>query len=286
MFDFLFQDSLGFYLGVFIFSLCIGSFLNVVIYRLPVMMKSQVQQDHDELMGKEVEQPEPFNLMVPASTCPKCNAKIKPWQNIPVISYLWLKGKCANCKAAISPRYPIIELITGLIPLGIALLLGPTLEAYALIVLSYFLVALTMIDLDEFLLPDQLTLPLIWIGLLFNLNGAIVPLEDAVLGAVFGYLSLWSIYWLFKLVTGKEGMGYGDFKLLAAIGAFLGWQMLPIVVLLSSFVGAIVGIAMMLILGRDKNIPIPFGPYLAAAGLLAALWGEQILNQYLQFAGL
>ncbi|EAT11510.1 prepilin peptidase [Bermanella marisrubri] len=286
MFDFLFQDTLGFYLGVFFVSLCVGSFLNVVIYRLPVMMKSQLQLEHDELIGKEVNQPEPFNLMVPSSTCPKCNSKIKPWQNIPVLSYLWLKGKCANCKTSISVRYPIIELITGFIPLGIAILLGPTLEAYALILMSYFFIALTMIDLDEFLLPDQLTLPLIWIGLLFNLHGAIVPLEDAVLGAVFGYMSLWSIFWLFKLATGKEGMGYGDFKLLAAIGAFIGWQLLPVVVLLSSFVGAIVGISMMIVLGRDKNIPIPFGPYLAAAGLLAALWGEEILNHYLRFAGL
>jgi len=286
MFDFLFQDTLAFYVSVFIFSLCIGSFLNVVVYRLPIMMKHQLQADYDDLLNKQVDAPEPFNLMTPHSSCPHCKATIKPWQNIPVISYLWLKGRCAQCKQSISPRYPIVELITGLIPLGIALLLGPSLETYGLIVLSYFLIALTLIDLDEFLLPDQLTLPLIWIGLLFNISATFVPLADAVLGAVLGYMSLWSIFWLFKLITGKEGMGYGDFKLLAAIGAFLGWQALPVVVLLSSIVGAVVGITLMLVLGRDKNIPIPFGPYLAAAGLIAAIWGDDITQAYLQFAGI
>ena len=282
----IFENPMLFMIIVFIFSLCIGSFLNVVAYRLPIMMKRQVESDYLEINEKEVPKQEPFNLMVPVSTCPKCKSKIKPWLNIPVISYLWLKGKCANCKTSISPRYPIVEFITGLLGVVVALHFGATLQAAALLVFTYFLVAMTLIDLDECLLPDDLTLPLIWIGLLANSFDVFTTLENAVYGAIAGYLSLWSIFWLFKLLTGKEGMGYGDFKLLAAIGAFLGWQSLPVVILLSSAVGAVVGIAMIIILGRDKNIPIPFGPYLAAAGWIAALWGDQLTQAYFQFAGI
>lgn len=278
-----------FYITVFVISLCIGSFLNVVAYRLPIMMRKQIEDDYQSL-AQEVpstqSESEPFNLMVPHSACPKCKAAIKPWQNIPVISYLWLKGKCANCQTAISIRYPIVELTTGLLGLLVAWQFGVSIQTAAMLLFTYFIVALTLIDLDEYLLPDSLTLPLIWIGLLANTYGAFTTLESAVYGAVAGYLSLWSIFWLFKIITGKEGMGYGDFKLLAAIGAFLGWQSLPVVILLSSAVGAVVGIAMMLILGRDKNIPIPFGPYLAAAGFIAALWGEPLTQLYFSFAGI
>jgi leader peptidase (prepilin peptidase) / N-methyltransferase len=286
MFSIILDTPLAFMASVFILSLCIGSFLNVVAYRLPVMMKRQVEIDYLDLHEKEIPEQEPFNLMVPASACPTCKSKIKPWQNIPVISYLWLKGKCANCQTKISPRYPIVELITGILGVVVAATFGSTWQTAAMLIFTYFLVAMTLIDLDEYLLPDDLTLPLIWIGLIANSFALFTSLENAVFGAIAGYLSLWSIFWLFKLLTGKEGMGYGDFKLLAAIGAFLGWKSLPVVILLSSAVGAVVGIALIVILGRDKNIPIPFGPYLAAAGWIAALWGEQLTQAYFQFAGL
>ena len=286
MFDSILNNPLAFMASAFVLSLCIGSFLNVVAYRLPIMMKQQRQDDYLDLQGKEPEPQETFNLSVPASACPKCKSTIKPWQNIPVISYLWLKGKCANCKTSISPRYPIVELATGLLGLLVAHEFGPTLQTAFMLVFTYFLVALTLIDFDEYLLPDDLTLPLIWIALFANSFSAFTSLENALYGAMAGYLSLWSIYWIFKLVTGKEGIGYGDFKLLAAIGALLGWQSLPLVILLSSAVGAVVGISLILILGRDKNIPIPFGPYLAAAGFIAALWGQDITQMYFQFMGI
>ena len=291
MFDVFTQNPVLFYSCVLVFSLCVGSFLNVVAYRLPIMMRKQAKADYFEITEQEAEyeklQNEPaFNLMLPHSSCPKCNATIKPWQNIPVISYLWLKGKCANCKTAISARYPIVEAVTGLLGLFIALQFGASLQTVTLLIFTYFLVALTLIDLAEYLLPDSLTLPLIWIGLFANSFEVFTTLESAVYGALVGYLSLWSIFWLFKIVTGKEGMGYGDFKLLAAIGALLGWQALPMVILLSSAVGAVVGIVMIMILDRDKNIPIPFGPYLAAAGFIAAVWGEQITPLYFSFMGI
>jgi len=286
MFDVLLSDPFTFMASVFVFSLCIGSFLNVVAYRLPVMMRNQVEDDYLDLFEKEPKERPLFNLSTPHSACPKCKSPIKPWQNIPVISYLWLKGKCANCKTSISARYPIVELTTGLLGLLVAYQFGASWQTAALLVFTYFLVALTLIDMDEYLLPDRLTLPLIWIGLIANSFGLFTSLENAVYGAIAGYLSLWSIYWLFKLLTGKEGMGYGDFKLLAAIGALLGWQALPVVILLSSVVGAVVGILGIMIMGRDKNIPIPFGPYLAAAGFIAALWGNEITAAYFQFAGI
>ncbi len=285
MFDVFLSDPFTFMVSVFVFSLCIGSFLNVVVYRLPVMMRNQVEDDYLDLLEKEPKERPVFNLSTPHSACPKCKSPIKPWQNIPVISYLWLKGKCANCKTSISARYPIVELTTGLLGLLVAYQFGATWQTAALLVFTYFLVALTLIDMDEYLLPDNLTLPLIWIALIANSFGFFTSLESAVYGAISGYLSLWSIYWIFKLLTGKEGMGYGDFKLLAAIGALLGWQALPVVILLSSVVGAVVGILGIMIMGRDKNIPIPFGPYLAAAGFIAALWGNEITAAYFQFAG-
>jgi leader peptidase (prepilin peptidase)/N-methyltransferase len=286
MFDVFLSDPFIFMVCVFTFSLCIGSFLNVVAYRLPIMMRNQAEDDYLDLLEKEPKERPAFNLSKPHSACPQCKNAIKPWQNIPVISYLWLKGKCANCKTHISARYPIVELTTGLLGLLVAFQFGATWQTAALLVFTYFFVALTLIDLDEYLLPDSLTLPLIWIGLIANSFSIFTSLESAVYGAIAGYLSLWSIYWLFKLLTGKEGMGYGDFKLLAAIGALLGWQALPVVILLSSVVGAVVGIAGIIILGRDKNIPIPFGPYLAAAGFIAALWGNDITAAYLQFTGI
>jgi len=286
MFDVLLSDPFTFMVCVFALSLCIGSFLNVVAYRLPIMMHRQAEDDYLDFLEKEPKKRTAFNLSKPHSACPKCKSPIKPLQNIPVISYLWLKGKCANCKTNISARYPIVELTTGLLGLLVAFQFGATWQTAALLVFTYFLVALTLIDLDEYLLPDSLTLPLIWIGLIANSFALFTTLESAVYGAIAGYLSLWSIYWLFKLITGKEGMGYGDFKLLAAIGALLGWQSLPVVILLSSVVGAAVGIIGIIILGRDKNIPIPFGPFLAAAGFIAALWGNEITSAYFQFAGI
>lgn len=291
MLDIFVQNPFVFFVSVFVISLCVGSFLNVVVYRLPIMMRNQATADYFDITEQKaelekLEQQAPFNLMTPNSACPKCRTPIKPWQNIPVISYLWLKGKCAKCKTHISARYPIVELVTGLLGLVVAFEFGATIQTAIMLIFTYFLVALTLIDLDEYLLPDSLTLPLIWVGLLANSFGVFTTLENAVYGAVVGYLALWSVFWLFKLVTGKEGMGYGDFKLLAAIGALLGWQALPLVILLSSAVGAVVGILMIFILGRDKNIPIPFGPYLAAAGFIAALWGQGITDAYFSLTGM
>lgn len=286
VFQLLSSDPVTFMVCVFIFSLLVGSFLNVVAYRLPIMMRHQAEDDYLEFSEQDPKERALFNLSTPHSACPKCKSAIKPWQNIPVISYLWLKGKCANCKTPISARYPTVEFTTALLGLLVAYQFGATWQCAALLIFSYFLVALTLIDMDEYLLPDNLTLPLMWVGLFANSFSVFTSLESAVYGAMAGYLSLWSIYWLFKLVTGKEGMGYGDFKLLAAIGAFLGWQALPVVILLSSVVGAVVGIIGIVILGRDKNIAIPFGPYLAAAGFIAALWGNDITAVYFQFAGI
>ena len=268
-------------------GLLVGSFLNVVIYRLPLMMESRWRRDCCELLEVEQEkQEQPLGLATPNSHCPHCKAAIKPWQNIPVISYLVLGGKCANCGAAISWRYPAIELITGLMTLSLAWYFPLSPALLGAIILTWALIALTMIDVDHQLLPDDITLPLLWLGLLFNLGGTYVSLQDAVIGAIAGYLILWSIYWLFKLLTGKEGMGYGDFKLLAALGAWLGWQLLPVIILLSSLVGAVCGIALMVIKRRGKEIPIPFGPYLAMAGWIALLWGEALLARYMGAAGL
>ncbi len=274
------------YLGLLCLGLVVGSFLNVVIYRLPLMMETHWRRDCCELLEIEREKPEaPLNLATPNSHCPLCKMAIKPWQNIPVLSYILLGGKCSNCSAPISLRYPVIELVTGLMTLALAWFfdLSPALFGAAL--LTWSLIALTMIDIDHQLLPDDITLPLMWLGLLFNLTATYTTLPDAVIGAMAGYLILWGIYWAFKLLTGKEGMGYGDFKLLAALGAWLGWQALPLIILLSSLVGAVCGIALMIIKRRGKEIPIPFGPYLAMSGWIALLWGDVIMSGYLDTLG-
>jgi len=293
------QNNAVIFYGVVAFlGLFVGSFLNVVIYRLPVMMQNEwrdAMQDMaaDEAAAAALEKgdvetdaavrvaSEPFNLSVPRSRCPKCNNLITWWQNIPVVSYLMLGGKCRQCKTPISARYPIIELVTMLLSLVVAWHFGPSIQCVLGIITTWFLVAMTMIDFDHQLLPDSLTLPLMWIGLLASLIPVFTDVRSAVIGAAAGYLILWLVFQLFKLITGKEGMGYGDFKLLAAFGALLGWHQLPIIILLSSLVGAVVGITLIAITGRDKNIPIPFGPYLAAAGWIAMLWGEQISSVYL-----
>ena len=267
-----------------VFGLLIGSFLNVVIYRVPKMM----QRESDNYVAHESGQPLPhtdrYNLVLPRSGCPACGHQITALENIPVVSYLALRGKCSACKAPISARYPIVELLTGLLSAGVIWHFGSGMAGLAALAFLYLLIAMSFIDADTTLLPDDLTLPLLWLGLLVNLNGTFVPLQDAVIGAAAGYLSLWSIYWLFKLATGKEGMGYGDFKLLAALGAWLGWKMLPVIILSSSLVGAVVGIALIVAARRGRHIPIPFGPDLAAAGLVTLVYGQQIVNAYFRYA--
>jgi leader peptidase (prepilin peptidase)/N-methyltransferase len=278
---------LGFLLAFI--GLSVGSFLNVVIYRLPVMMQSRWRSDCCELLELETStetNPEPFNLMVPNSRCPHCGHGIKPWENIPVISYLLLRGRCSGCKAGISARYPSIELLSGALALALGWHFGSAGTALlGGLLLTWSLIALTLIDIDHQLLPDDITLPLLWLGLLFNLFGTFTDLQSAVIGALAGYLSLWSVYWLFKLATGKEGMGYGDFKLLAALGAWLGWQMLPLIILLSSVVGMVLGIVLMVAKRRGREVPMPFGPYLAIAGWIALVWGSQLVDYYWQMAG-
>ena len=274
---------------VIVIGLLVGSFLNVVIYRLPVMMEREWKSECKLILDPDSpdEVPaEPFNLAFPNSHCPNCDAPIRAWQNIPVISYVLLRGQCANCKVSISARYPIIEAVTALMSAIIAWQLGASLEMLAALFFTWSLIALTMIDADHKLLPDQITLPLLWAGLLLNSFSLFVPLYDAVWGAIGGYLSLWSVYWLFKILTGKDGMGYGDFKLLAALGAWLGWQSLLVIILLSSLVGAIVGSIILLANKQGRNTAIPFGPYLAAAGWIAFLWGDQIIDAYLRFSGI
>lgn len=267
-----------------VFGLLVGSFLNVVIYRLPIMMERQWKADCAECFPEfgSIQETGPFNLSIPRSRCPHCQHPISMWENIPVVSWLLLKGRCKNCQAKISIRYPLVELFTAAIATTVALTLPLSEWALAVIFFSFALIALTFIDIDKMLLPDQITLPLMWAGLLMALIGfSPVSLTDAVIGAMAGYLSLWSLYWTFKLLTGKEGMGYGDFKLLAALGAWLGWQLLPFVVLLSSLVGAICGIILMRVQRSDSQTPFSFGPYLAIAGWIAILWGEPLLNWYL-----
>jgi leader peptidase (prepilin peptidase) / N-methyltransferase len=261
-----------------VFGLLIGSFLNVVIYRIPKMMQRESDNYVANELGKELPHTDRFNLMVPRSACPHCGHQITALENIPVISWLVLLGKCSQCKAPISARYPSIELLTGLLSAVMVWTFGSGWMGLATLVFVWLLVAMTFIDYDTQLLPDDLTYPLLWLGLLLNLDGTFVPLRDAVIGAAAGYLALWSVYWLFKLATGKEGMGYGDFKLLAALGAWLGWKMLPTIILLSSVVGAIVGISLIVFARRGRDKPIPFGPYLAAAGLIALLYGEPIMR--------
>ena len=271
-----------------IIGLMVGSFLNVVIYRLPVMLFKEWKEACDEMQANPASDlPDgKFNLAIPNSKCPKCNAPIRPWQNIPVVSYILLKGRCHNCNVKIPLRYPLVEAFTGVITLLLLWHFGATIEAVMAIVLAWALIALTMIDIDHQLLPDNLTLPLMWLGLLCNIFGLYTDLQSAVIGAMAGYLSLWSVYWAFKLATGKEGMGFGDFKLLAALGAWMGWQMLPAMILLSSLVGAVFGVIGMIASGKDREWRIPFGPYLAIAGAIAFIWGDTIVQEYLALSGL
>ena len=268
-------------LAAALFGLLIGSFLNVVVYRLPVMAQRELDNYIAHEAGKELPHQERFNLMVPRSACPHCGHRITALENIPIVSWLFLRGKCSACKAPISPRYPVVEGVTGLLSAVLIWHFGSGWLGLASLLFAYFLIAMTLIDYDTKTLPDDLTYPLLWLGLLINLDGTIVPLRDAVIGAMAGYLSLWAVYWLFKLATGKEGMGYGDFKLLAALGAWMGWAMLPTIIILSSVVGAIVGISLIVFARRDRNNPIPFGPYLAAAGMIALLYGTP-LTRYAQ----
>jgi len=267
-------------------GLMVGSFLNVVIYRLPVMMQREWESQCAELSGQTTTEPSVFNLSTPRSRCPQCQHAISAIENIPVISYLFLKGRCRGCGAGISKRYPIIEALTGLMSVVVAWHFGFSWASFGALILTWSLIALTFIDLDHQLLPDKITLPLVWLGLLFNLFGQFSDLTSSVIGAMAGYLVLWSIYHLFRLITGKEGMGYGDFKLLAALGAWMGWQYLPMIVLLSSLVGAVVGISLVLLKNHQRDIPIPFGPYLAAAGWIALIWGDKLNQLYLGSVGL
>ena len=257
-------------------GLCVGSFLNVVIHRLPKMLDRRWQSDCAELAGQEPPEAPRYNLVVPRSACPACGHAIGALENIPVVSWLLLRGRCKGCAAPISPRYPLVELIGALVTLAAYLRYGATVDGLAAAAFLWALLALTFIDFDTQLLPDDITLPLLWAGLALNLSGRFAPLPDAVIGAIAGYLSLWTIYWLFKLIRGKEGMGHGDFKLLAALGAWLGWQMLPLIVLLSSVVGAAIGIGLLVFKGRDHNVPIAFGPYLAIAGGIALFYGREL----------
>ena len=284
------QAPMVFIAVAFAFALLIGSFLNVVIYRLPLMMQRDWREQCDELL-KEPAADLPdgkFNLVVPRSRCPSCGATIKAWQNIPVMSYLLLGAQCSNCQKSISVRYPLVETLTAILAAICAWHFGFGWEALMAIGLSCALVAISLIDADHQIIPDSIAIPLLWVGLIMSLfhplagtDTLFIAPQDAVVGAVAGYLSLWSVYQLFKLITGKEGMGYGDFKLLAALGAWLGWQALPTIILMSAVVGAIIGIVLIIFRGRDRQIPIPFGPYLAAAGWITMLWGETIKNAYL-----
>ncbi len=268
-------------------GLIIGSFLNVVAYRLPIMLETRWKEECAALHNHAVPGPRSrFNLLVPRSTCPSCGHMITALENIPVLSYLFLRGRCSACKAPISIQYPVVELVTGLLSLYAAWHFGVSLELYAALVLTWILVALTVIDLNRHLLPDALTQPLLWIGLLVNLGGVFTDYTSSLLGAVFGYLALWTVFHLFKLVTGKEGMGYGDFKLLAALGAWLGWQVLPLIIILSSLIGAVVGGALMFANRHQRGNPLPFGPFLAGAGLVALYWGDSLIEGYLRFSGL
>jgi leader peptidase (prepilin peptidase)/N-methyltransferase len=284
------------WIGVaFILGLCIGSFLNVVIYRLPEMMRREWLGECVEFLQDQGHRIDPplkapteavFNLAKPDSRCPGCGHGIRAWENLPVISYVLLGGKCSSCKTPISWRYPAIELFTGVLSALVIWQLGLGPGSLMILFVTWALVALSFIDIDHQLLPDSITLPLLWLGLLVNSFELFVPLIDAVWGAIAGYLILWSVYWGFKLLTGKEGMGYGDFKLLAAFGAWMGWQALPVIILLSALSGIVVTVLQMLLSGRSRHQPIPFGPYLAIAGWIALLWRDDIVRAYFGISGL
>ncbi|WP_108126004.1 prepilin peptidase [Saccharospirillum mangrovi] len=263
-------------------GLIFGSFLNVVIHRLPIMMQRQWARDVAQHEGRELPPSEPFNLMRPDSHCPHCQHRIRAWENIPLLSYIVLRGRCSHCQAPISLRYPLLELAAAILALAVAWRFGASLQTLALMGFFWTLLTLTAIDIDHQLLPDVLTLPLLWVGLLLNLNGLFTPLPDAVLGAALGYSSLWSLYWVFKLLTGKDGMGFGDFKLFAAFGAWFGWASLPLIIFLAAIVGAVLGLAAIAVMGRQRQLPIPFGPYLCGAALVYVFWGDALMHWYLR----
>jgi leader peptidase (prepilin peptidase)/N-methyltransferase len=271
---------------VFLLGLLVGSFLNVVIHRLPQMMERDWQTQCRDYLGEAAEDQSPLSLLRPASHCPHCGHKIRFYENVPILSYLWLRGKCSACQQPISIRYPVIELLTAVTSAVIAWHFGFGWQAAAGLLLTWALIALSMIDTDHQLLPDSITLPFLWLGLTLSLFPVFADMRSSLIGAIAGYLSLWTVYQVFKLLTGKEGMGFGDFKLLALLGAWMGWQALPMIILLSSAVGAVLGGALIAIQGRDRAQPIPFGPYLAIAGWVALLWGEQISSAYLRWSGI
>lgn len=278
---------LAFVFTALLLGLVVGSFLNVLIWRLPKMLERDWRQQAHDVLGLPGETPQPtYNLMLPHSECPHCAHRIRAWENIPLLSYLWLRGRCSACAAPISKRYPLTELACGLLSAFIAWHFGFGWPACLLIVLTWGLLAMSLIDTEHQLLPDVLVLPLLWLGLIVNSFGVFVPLHDALWGAVAGYMALWSVFWLFKLLTGKDGIGHGDFKLLALLGAWGGWQILPLTILLSSLVGAIIGVVLLRLREQKTSTPIPFGPYLAIAGWIALLWGGQITDLYWQFVGL
>ncbi|MFI7859529.1 prepilin peptidase [Pseudomonas promysalinigenes] len=269
-----------------VLGLLMGSFLNVLVHRLPIMLERQWQREAQQVLGLPTRQHERFDLLLPASHCPPCKQAIRAWQNIPVISYLALRGRCSACKQPISARYPLVEVACALLSMAVAWHSGVSLQALALLMLTWSLLALSLIDQDQQLLPDVLVLPTLWLGLMVNAFDMLVALPDALWGAVAGYLSLWSVYWVFKLVTGKEGMGYGDFKLLALIGAWGGWQVLPMTMLLSSLIGVVAGLCLLRLRKQSASTAIAFGPYLATAGWIAVLWGDEIYAFYLQLFGM
>lgn len=279
-------DQPGFFLAsAAVLGLLVGSFLNVLVHRLPVMLERQWQNEAREVLGMPVQANERFDLCLPASHCPSCGHRIRAWENIPVVSYLALRGRCSACKGRISPRYPLVELACAGLSLVVAWHFGVSVQALLALVLTWCLLALSLIDAEHQLLPDVLVLPTLWLGLVVNAFGLFVPLADALWGAVVGYLSLWSVYWLFRLVTGKEGLGYGDFKLLALLGAWGGWQVLPLTLLLSSVVGAAIGLCLLRLRKASLGTTMPFGPYLAIAGWIAWLWGDEIYASYMQLLG-
>jgi leader peptidase (prepilin peptidase)/N-methyltransferase len=297
-----YTDNLAVFAGsVFVLGLVIGSFLNVIIYRLPIMLEREWRSQAAELLPSAGDAstaattvtPERFTLSTPRSACPTCRAPIKAWQNIPLISWLILRGRCASCKAKISVRYPLVELTTGILSAWVACHFGFGAPAACALLVTWALIALTGIDIDHQLLPDSITMPLMWAGLLATVvvgpvAGSPIPVSahNAIVGAASGYVSLWLVFHTFRLITGKEGMGYGDFKLFAALGAWLGWKLLPLVILLSAAAGALLGILMIVLRGRDRSAPMPFGPYLAAAGWLAMMYGDDLVSTYLRVSGL
>ena len=284
--DLLASSPLAFVLCTLVLGLLVGSFLNVVVYRLPKMMLRDWKTQAREVLELPPEpQTETFNLILPHSRCPHCSHRIRAWENLPVVSYLFLGGKCSSCKAPISKRYPLVELACGVMSAFVAWHFGFGWQAGAVLVLSWGLLSMSLIDADHQLLPDAIVLPLLWLGLIVNAFGLFTTLTDALWGAVAGYLVLWAVFWVFKLLTGKDGMGYGDFKLLAMLGAWGGWQILPLTIMLSSIVGAVLGLILLRVRNVQTSTPIPFGPYLAIAGWIALLWGAQITTSYLQIAG-